>query len=505
MDEILDFLAEKAIIDENKIINWVKLRENIYYYSAKIWRLFTNNFIHDNFYVLNMDGISYFENLAKKMYGYDKVYIYDLRLMKGELDIGILFNEVLSNLKDSKIGMAFIPNEEYLNVNWYHNLLYIFDKYTIVIWKEEETAYAEYIKSNPQKFSFIRFGILQFERKQIRTIRKGKYMEIATKLVYKEKYNFIKKAKRIQICGLRSDRIGEEIRILNHILCEGDYKDIFKLYISVDAFNRPFESTNTCLNELAARKINILMNTEEYYLWITDIFENHERYEYSNKVIDVRHVSYKIKNDNKPLLDFYENELKYGRELIRNKYGIIDEYVCMHTRDAQYLRKTIPNIDYTYQDYRDVPFDVLNSTIDYLDNAGIRAVRMGQIAEEKEIYDKCVNFANKGYDEFLDLVFMRFCKFFIGTDSGISIVPQLFGRPIIRLFLFYPMIGQHCYLGQKEDLGIFKLIYNTKERRELSFSETFDAGINFWTEGRGRGDYWEQNNLELLPFYRKML
>lgn len=499
-DEILNFLAEKGTIDEEKIIDWIKLSENIYHYSSKIWKLFTDNFIEDNFYVLDMDRNSYLGSLSKKLDGYDKVYIYDLRLIKGELDIGALFSVVLNNLQDSRIGMAFIPNEQYLDINWYHNLLYIIDRNAIVIWKKEEGVYADYIKSNPEKFSFRRFGILQFERKQIRTVHKGKYMEITPKLVYEEKRELIKQAKHIKIHAMRSDRIGEEIRILNSILCEEYERDTFKLYISVDAYNRPFESTNTCLNELAGRKINILKNPEEYYLWIRDIFETYERYEYSGKVIDVRHIGYRIKSDNTPLMDFNEEELEYGRELINNKFGIVSEYVCMHTRDAEYLRKTLPNMDTAYHDYRDVPFDVLNDAIDFFDNAGIQTVRMGQIAEEKEVHGKCLNFANRGYDEFLDLIFMRFCKFFVGTDSGIAIIPQFFGRPIIRLFIFYPMVGQHCYLGQKEDLGIFKRIYNVKEKRELSFSEIFDAGIEFWTKGRGRGEHWEQNNLELIPF-----
>ena len=111
------------------------------------------------------------------------------------------------------------------------------------------------------------------------------------KSVYEEKKELIHKAQYIQIYQLRCDRIGEEIRVLNKVLFENnDEIETFKLYIPVDAYQRPFDGTNVCFNELLGRRINLLKNKEEYALWIQDIFENSEKYTYNYGKIDISDI-----------------------------------------------------------------------------------------------------------------------------------------------------------------------------------------------------------------------
>ncbi len=54
--EIIKVVREKGLADENKIIDWIKLRTNIYYYSKEIWMLFSDDFLKNNFYVLYADN-----------------------------------------------------------------------------------------------------------------------------------------------------------------------------------------------------------------------------------------------------------------------------------------------------------------------------------------------------------------------------------------------------------------------------------------------------------------
>ena len=484
----------------SKLISWVKLRTNIYYYSEEIWSLFSNDYLKENFYIFNIQNRIGYEFVPEKLDEYKMIYIYDLRLINREFDISLLIKEVLDNLKKSGIGMAFIPDENLLDEIWYHNLLYVLDRNALVIWKDLEETYAHYIINNPERFAFTKFCIFQFERMQKRTVRKGRYMLFDTKFVFEKKRSLIVNAKYIKIYILRCDRIGEEIRVLNKLLFEEDEKDIFKLYITVDAYSRPFEGTNTCFNELVARQLNLLKNKDEYALWIQDIFQRSEKYEFDGRGIELRHLNSGVRELYQPVIDFSDDELEIGRQLIRDKLGIKEKYVCLFTRDPKYLMEILPNIDCSYHNYRDTSFDVMNKAIDYFENCNIQTIRMGQITEQKEIHSNCIDFVKQGYDEYLDLLIFRYSKFSICSGSGILEIPNIFGRPVLFLLYYYPQLGQFNDFYVKEDLCIFNRIRNLDEKRELSLLEIFEVSYQLVYSGNCRGEYFEQHGLELIPF-----
>lgn len=496
-DEIFSYIKKNGLADESKIINWVKLRECIYHYSKDIWILFTDKFVNENFYIFDNNKNNIVKNLDQIILRHEKIYIYDLRLINSELDIGLLLYEILCNL--TEIGMAFIPNEEYIDELWYHNLLYILDKNSFVIWKDIEGEFGRIIREYPDRFSFYKFSMLQFKRLQLRPIHKGKYMLFDTKLVYEEKKELINKVKNIKIFNLRCDRIGEEIRVYNILLCENEYReDTFKLYIPVDAYDRPFIGANACFNELLSRKINILKNKEEYALWIQDIYENNGKYQYDRKQINARSFKCGIRTLDQPVIDFNSDELAYYKKIIKHKLGLSKEYVCLFTRDDMYLKTILPDVDTSYHNYRDTAFDVMNKTIDYFDSCGIQTVRMGQVVQSNQRYGSCICLAEQGYDEAIDLMLHRFCKFFIGSAAGIGEIPNIFGKPIVWLLPYYPLIDRGLFYV-KEDFGIVNRIYNVDEKRELSFSEIFDVTYEFKNNGL-RGEYFSEHSLQLIPF-----
>lgn len=498
--EIFTDIRRYKLADESKVINWIVIRECIYHYPKEVWSLFSDKFIENNFYLLDTKNEIRFFSLGAKLDKYDEIYIYDMRLINSELNIGALINEILYVKSKPKIGMIIIPNEDLLDDNWYHNLLYVIDRNAFVLWKELESAYEDYIKNNPEKFSFRKFKVVEFERRQRRTVHKGKYMQFGTRLLYKEKQNLIDKAKHIKIYNIRCDRIGEEIRVLNKVLFDNnDENDIFNIYIPIDENCKPYEGTNACFDEIVGRKINLLNNKDEYALCIQDIYEKSDKYEYVCEQIDVYHSDCGIKKMYQPLIDFKDEELTFGRRLIADRLGISREYVCLFTRDAEYLKKLLPHTNYAYHNYRDASFDVMNKAIDYFNQYRIQTVRMGQIAEQKEIYGGCINFTNQGYDEFTDLILYRFCKFFLGTFSGVAEIPILFGRPAVHLLPFYPII-EHNLFRHKEDICIFNRIYSRDKGRELTISETFDVAIEFRVKYICRGEYFSEHGLELIPF-----
>lgn len=161
------------------------------------------------------------------------------------------------------------------------------------------------------------------------------------------------------------------------------------------------------------------------------------------------------------------------------------------------MKNILPNIDYTYHNYRDSSFDSMNRAIEYLDHCGIQTIRMGQITEKGKIHEKCIDFSKKGYDEFVDLMLHRNLKFFIGSASGIIELSHFFGRPTVWMAPYYPLVEPNLgYL--KEDLCIFQRIYNVNEKRELSLRELFFIGIGY--RGNPRGEYFLQQGLKLIPF-----
>lgn len=132
-EEILKYIRDNNLSEINNIINWIKFRECIYNYSCKIWEIFKIDFINNNYYLFGHAKGQFNCKFSEKLNKYKKIYIYDIRLIDCELDIGNLINEILINLKNTQIGMVFIPNEDFLDENWYHNLLYILDRKAIVI------------------------------------------------------------------------------------------------------------------------------------------------------------------------------------------------------------------------------------------------------------------------------------------------------------------------------------------------------------------------------------
>lgn len=499
--EIMDAVLGRRLADQDRIINWTQIFEYIYTYSEEIRTLFSNCFWENNCYIFNQVQKCSDKNkdqISKGLLEYNKIFIYDLRLIDNELDIVTLMSEILDK-KRNNAGMAFIPNEDYLDENWYHNLICVLDKYAFVIWSNLESIYAECMRVVPEKFSYAQFNVLQFKRMRKKIVKKGKRMFFDTTQVYGEKQKEINEAKYIEIHCLWSDRIGEEIRIVNKILFEEhDRKDVFELYVPIDVYGKPSDGANACFNELIGRRINLLKNKEEYAFWIQDVFAKSEKYNLCGWITAENLNNFKIEK-RIPIIDFNHEEIEEGKELIKKYWNISNNYVCLFTRDQEYLKYTTPQIDWAYHDYRDASFEVMNKAIDYFDNCKIQTVRVGQIVEQKEIHEKCINFANQEYDEFIDLMLHRNCKFFLGSGSGVLEITHVFGKPTVCLMANYPSLDFY-QLSFREDLIIFNRIFDLNKGKELSFSELFRVAIEFRTQKEMRGEYFAERALKLLPF-----
>lgn len=74
----------------------------------------------------------------------------------------------------------------------------------------------------------------------------------------------------------------------------------------------------------------------------------------------------------------------------------------------------------------------------------------------------------------MDLFLCASCRFFLGSSSGLNVLPAIFGVPsgvanLIPLSVALPFGPQ--------DVGIPKLSWSRKEKRYLTFEETFDSPV----------------------------
>ena len=186
----------------------------------------------------------------------------------------------------------------------------------------------------------------------------------------------------------------------------------------------------------------------------------------------------KINLDNIKYKDIKKFDLDYS--LIKLKKEIIDKcekkiekynfnkndrIVCLHVRDSVFRN------DEGRKDYRNSNIENYLETIKYLIQQNYKVVRMGKKSKIK------LNFTNENFfdysfsnikDDLLDLYLIERCSFYIGTQSGILDVAQMFNKPILltnmcELYTSFPR--------KKNDRGIFKKIYKKDVKEKISLED----------------------------------
>lgn len=182
----------------------------------------------------------------------------------------------------------------------------------------------------------------------------------------------------------------------------------------------------------------------------------------------------------KPLLTFTTKEELFGERQME-EMGIPKgkPFICFHSRDASYLDTVFPDRDWNYHNYRDTSIKNYLPAAEYLANKGYCALRAGSIVAEKLSTNNpaIIDYARDGKrSDFMDIYLGAKCRFFIGSDCGITIIPEAFKRPMIytnwvsveALSTFY----HHA-------LVIMKKWYSLKEERYLTFSEMLKVGNHY--------------------------
>ena len=188
-------------------------------------------------------------------------------------------------------------------------------------------------------------------------------------------------------------------------------------------------------------------------------------------------------------LEEAEAKCKYG------KMKIESPFICIANRDPAYLETLNSNIDYSYHNYRDSSVKQFMLVAEYFKGKNIQSVRMGREAIERVEFENCIDYANDYYDELMDIVLMRDCKFYLGDAHGICILPMALNSPV-ALTNHVPM-GTDTAGGipqNSHNLCIFKKFFSKEKGEFLSLREMLRVG----RDSQGDGCAFEKMGIDVI-------
>lgn len=310
---------------------------------------------------------------------------------------------------------------------------------------------------------------------------------------WKSLYKKIKENyKEIRIHELWSTRIGEYI--VRYLTAKEDAernakKGILDVFVLTDCMNH-----NARLTRIMGRNIHIVDDTN-VYMW-QKILHRFPKVEFSKYWTD-----YSIKKNDRSrnadkVVQYFKlttSEEKEGHAKME-AMGLCSPFVCISSRDSKYLSVLFPGLDCTYHNFRDSDINRIGPAAEYLGKKGIKTVRMGREVQGGVNFENCIDYANMYYDELLDIVLSKECKFYLGDSSGIIWLPMVFNRPLAFANLIPVFLDSEAFLYNQYTLYIFKKYYKKDEKRFLSINEMMQVE----KEVRYNGNKYAEFGIEVI-------
>ena len=177
-----------------------------------------------------------------------------------------------------------------------------------------------------------------------------------------------------------------------------------------------------------------------------------------------------------PHLRFSSQEIERGEQsLIQLGISSGAKFICLMARDAGYLKKHLPDNDWSYHGFRNVDVMSYKKAALYLAEKGYYVVRMGKHVEKEFSvqHPRVIDYAMSSMrSDFMDIYLLSKCYFFITTSTGIDCVPQIFRRPGVFTNIVLPGELLTWYPNR---LFIPKRIKDRLTGKFLSFNEIYNA------------------------------
>jgi putative glycosyltransferase (TIGR04372 family) len=195
------------------------------------------------------------------------------------------------------------------------------------------------------------------------------------------------------------------------------------------------------------------------------------------------------KQQRKPLLSLSEEDRARGREQL-DRLGVPEGawYVCLHVREAGFHQAWHKKHPAT----RNADVSTYIEAIRAVTEKGGYVIRMGDpTMQPLPSMPGLIEYARSGSkSEFMDVFLCASCRFFIGTNSGLGLVPPVFGVPC-ALTNWSPIALPQWY---PNDLFIPKLCFSERLGRLLSFEEMFSSQAG-WGQF---ADYFVRERIRLI-------
>jgi putative glycosyltransferase (TIGR04372 family) len=190
---------------------------------------------------------------------------------------------------------------------------------------------------------------------------------------------------------------------------------------------------------------------------------------------------------------FTNNELLEGEKFLEKFNLRKNQYVCLHVRDANYLKVVFPEQNYSYHDYRDTDINDYRLLCESLVSCGLKVLRMGKfMAKEIDFANTdIIDYASSSLrSDFLDIYLPSNSKFMISNGSGLDATASMFRKP--NLYVNYPNIS-YPKLWEKNHFVAYKIFRDKISGALLNINELYSRGIETcWNSG-----HFSEANIEL--------
>lgn len=147
--------------------------------------------------------------------------------------------------------------------------------------------------------------------------------------------------------------------------------------------------------------------------------------------------------------------------------GEDDWFVCLHVREGGYYQ----HHEGAFKTSRNSSISNYLKAIKYITGQGGWVIRLGDpTMTPLPKLEKVVDYPFTRFKSALmDIYLIKECRFYIGTQSGIWSVAQLFKKPMITLNMNEWI---DSFPEKQGDIGLIKKVYSKKDERYLSLKET---------------------------------
>lgn len=176
-------------------------------------------------------------------------------------------------------------------------------------------------------------------------------------------------------------------------------------------------------------------------------------------------------------------------------------WVCIHNRDSKYLDTTVSaaarvvGSSWNYQSYRDFSVKTLGLAAEEMAKRGFYVLRMGAVVEEPVVSTnpRIIDYANTSLrGDFADIYLLANCAAYLGSDSGIAVVPMIFGKP--TAIVNFPLGYSPQLTHQSSYPFIPKHLWHPETQHFLALREVFEIKLLFAGETR----IYDEAGVELI-------